>query len=104
MVLQPAFCSALIWSAELIPSKMLIPYKQWHSYRSAEDFNKTLTVECSIHPSAFAARMQCSQEASKVIETPTQPSLALINAESEIARESEIRLRVSDESETQNPI
>ena len=33
---------------------MLIPYKQWHSYRSAEDFDETLTVECSIHPSAFA--------------------------------------------------
>ena len=86
------------------PRKNSIPFDKWHSHCSAEDFDKTLTAECSIHPSASAGRMQCSQEASKVIETPTQPSLALINAESEIARESEIRPRVSDESETQNPI
>ena len=57
VVLQPAFCSAQILGAELIQGKMLIPYEKWHSYRSAEDFDKTLTAECSsIHPSAFAGQ------------------------------------------------
>ena len=87
------------------PRKNLIPFDKWHSHCSAEDFDKTLTAECSIHPSASAGRMQCSQEASKVIETPTQPPLALIMpnlrlpASLRFARESQMNLKLKIQSE-----
>ena len=84
---------------------MSIPSEKWHSKCSAEDFDKTLAAECSIQPSASAGRMQCSQEASKVIETPTQPPLALIMpnlrlpASLRFARESQMNLKLKIQSE-----